>query len=591
MFKLSLTQRYIPAIAMLVIFIISSHIVVSKIVNDNKELAKIINISGKQRMLSQRLIILAQNYYEDPFKKSKAKFTKALDEIKTAHKYLLSKNITKKLDEIYFGKDSLDKHLKIYLKNFDNLLVLSNPIFLKTAREDSASILKQLDSVVKEYERYSTNQLKITSNYEFYIMLITLMILLLEVLFIFRPASKRIDMNTKELINNANELLKNKEYEETVIESNNNAIIAIDWTGKITTYNQKAVEIFGWTKQEMIGTRNLLNIIPAKYKKLHQNASVRYLNTGKSCGVLGKSHELEGLRKDGTIINIKISFGSKYKIKGTIVVANIADTTKETEQNNLMIQQSKMASMGEMMENIAHQWRQPLSVITTAASGVIIEKEYGILDDMVLIQRLESIMENSTFLSQTIDDFSNFFKKSKKKELFLVSDVLTRTQNIINDTFKINEIKLYKNYDNHTTISCLGYSNELSQVVINILNNAKDILIDEKNAKTIKEKIVKIELSKEQNINKNDFDDIVIRIYDSAGGIPDDILPKIFEPYFTTKHQSQGTGIGLYMSSDIIKNRFGGCLRAYNENFIVNDKKYFGACFQIRIPTNIKNSI
>ena len=584
MFNLSLTQRYIPAIVMLVIFIISSHFVVGKIVNDNKELAKIINISGKQRMLSQRLIILGQNYYENPFEKSKTIFVKALNEIKTAHKYLITKNITKKLDEIYFGENGLDKHLKQYLKHFDNLLVLSNPIFLKTAREDSAAILKQLDSVVKEYERYSTNQVKITSQYEFYILLITLMILVLEVLFIFRPAAKKIEEHTKKLIDNTKELLKNKEYEETVIESNNTAIIAIDWTGKITTYNQKAQEMFGWTKQEMIGTRNLLNIIPPKYKKLHQNASAKYLNTGKSCGALGKSHQLEGLRKDGTIFNIKISFGAKYKIKGAIVVANIIDITKEIEQNNLMIQQSKMASMGEMMENIAHQWRQPLSAITTAASGIIVEKEYGILKDSVMLERLESIMDKSNFLSDTINDFSNFFKQSKKREVFLISDVLIKTQNIIKDTYKLNNIKLYKNYDSNIIISCLGYSNELSQVILNILNNAKDILIDKK---TLKDKIVKIELTQEQNINENDFDDIIIRIYDNAGGISDDILPKIFEPYFTTKHKSQGTGIGLYMSSDIINNHFNGCLTASNENFIVDDKKYFGACFQIRIPTNM----
>ncbi len=564
MFKLSLTQRYIPAILLLAIFIISSHLVISNVVNSNKELARIINVSGKQRMLSQRLIILGQNYYENSFKRPE--FVKDLSDIKIAHDYLLSKVLTSKLNEIYYGKNSLDKNLKRYLKHFDNLLLLNNPMFLKLARDESLIILLQLDSAVREYEKFANDKLEIASNYEFYIMITTLLILLLEVFFIFRPASRKIDKNTKEL-------QRNKEYEETVLESNNNAIIAIDWTGKITTYNQKAVELFGWSKEEMLGKRNLLKIIPPKYKELHKNASSNYLNTGISCGVLGNTHELQGIHKDNTIFDIRISFGAKYKTKGAIVVANISDITTEIEQNNLMIQQSKMASMGEMMENIAHQWRQPLSSISTATSGLQFEKEYGMLKDDILNKRLESIMKNTKFLSKTIEDFSNFFKKSKVKDNFLISNVLLKTQNIINDTLKINKIEIFKNYDKNTIISYFGYEDELSQVIISLLNNAKDILIEKK----IENKLIKIELEEEET-------DIIIKIFDNAGGIPDDILSKIFEPYFTTKHRSQGTGIGLYMSTKIINSHFLGNLKAYNTTFKINEKEYYGACLHITIP-------
>ena len=104
----------------------------------------------------------------------------------------------------------------------------------------------------------------------------------------------------------------------------------------------------------------------------------------------------------------------------------------------------------------------------------------------------------------------------------------------------------------------------------------------------IKEKVVKIDIKEDTSKSKNDSNDILIRIYDNAGGIPEDILPKIFEPYFTTKHKAQGTGIGLYMSSEIIHSHFEGCLRAYNDTFQVDDKEYYGACFQIRIP--VKNA-
>ena len=400
-------------------------------------------------------------------------------------------------------------------------------------------------------------------------MLGTLFILLLEVLFIFRPAAKKIEKNTKTLISN-------KEYEETVIESNNNAIIAIDWTGKITTYNQKAVEIFGWTKDEMIGTKKVLNIIPPKYKDLHTNASKKYLKTGNSCGVLGHSHELEGIKKDGTIFPIKISFGSKYKIKGAIVVANISDISREKEQNNILVQQSKMASMGEMMENIAHQWRQPLSTISTAASGIQLEKECGILEDDTLDKRLQGIVDNTAYLSHTIDDFRNFFKQSKVKEKFIVNDILIKVENIVNATFKNSGLVIYKSYNLDINIYCVGFANELSQVLINILNNAKDILIDN----NCENKNIKIILTSKDN-------NITIKIYDNAGGIPEDILPKIFDPYFTTKHKKQGTGIGLYMSSEIIHNHFNGYLRASNTEFQIDNIDYYGACFEICIPTNI----
>jgi len=570
MFKFSLSKRYIPAVILLTVFIILSHVLINNVVNDNKELANIINISGKQRMLSQRLIIAGRDYYEN--KDKIQSFTNLLQEIKQSHEFLVTKTLlNQEIKDIYF-KDKLDKHLRDYLNYFDQFLLSNDPKYLKIARAKSLSILKQLDQAVKAYEKYANNNLKETTDLEFKILIATLILLSLEVLFIFRPAAKQIDKNTLALE-------ETNEYTKTVIESNNNAIIAIDFTGKITTYNKKAEEIFGWTKEEMIGTRNLTRIIPKKYKDKHTKASTNYLKTGISCGVLGKSHELEGLRKDGTIFPIIISFGSKYKIKGAIVVANIIDITIQKEQQNMLIQQSKLASMGEMIQNIAHQWRQPLSAISTAASGLKFEKEFGMLQDEVCYERLDSIIHTTEYLSHTIEDFSNFFKKSTIKEDFNIVEVLIQTENIVKDTYKSKGILLERNYNKEDKIICYGLANELSQVIINIFNNAKDILLE----KEIEPKIVKVEL-------REDHYDIFIKIYDNAGGIPSDILPKIFEPYFTTKHQTQGTGIGLYMSNEIIAKHFKGSLKAYNESFKIEEDEYFGACFEIIIPKSDKNT-
>ena len=270
-FNVSLTKRYIPAVLLIAIFIIVTNLLNSSVITSNEEHGKIINISGKQRMLSQKLVILGKNSITYKNEQSKEKLQDAIVEIASSHRYLLTKVFTKELNDIYYNQ-KLDAELKNYILNFKQLLLTQDEKYLITARTTSDKILKKLDKAVKEYERYAREQLETLASYEFYLMLVTLFILLIEVLFIFRPASKQIEKNAVDMYNE-------QEYKKTIIESNSNAIIAIDWTSKITTYNKKAQEMFGWTKDEMIGSRNLLNIIPEKYKKLHTNSLSSHLPT------------------------------------------------------------------------------------------------------------------------------------------------------------------------------------------------------------------------------------------------------------------------------------------------------------------------
>ncbi|MEA3554787.1 MAG: PAS domain S-box protein [Campylobacterota bacterium] len=568
MLKISLTKRYIPALTLVAIFVIFANYLSQEIIKSNKEYAKIINISGKQRMLSQRLIILATNYHNSKLDSAKKEFVESLQDIESAHKFLLNKVSTQRLRDIYF-KESLDENLINYLSNFHNLIKEDDKKYLKIAIQNSKSILIQLDLVVKEYEKNANDKLEQLSQDEFYLMLLTLFILSLEALFIFRPASIQIDKMIDTITNG-------KEYSDTVVESSNDAIIAIDWTAKITTYNEKAQEIFGWKKEEMMGTRNLLNIIPEKYKKIHTKASNLYLHTGKSKGILGTTVELEAIRKDGTIFPIIISFGSRYKPKGAVVVASIIDISVQKEQEANMIQQSKMASMGEMISNIAHQWRQPLSHISTLSSGALVKKEYGLLSDEEFIKTMNDIDGSVQFLSDTIDDFRNFYKVSKNKELFLLTHSINTMETIIRDSYRKNNIDIVKKIELND-IKCNGIESQLSQVFLNIFNNAKDILVE----KEVETKIVYVNLSQSN-------DKISIKFYDNAGGVPKDILPKVFEPYFTTKEKTQGTGIGLHMSYEIIHKHFNGQISVSNKHFEVDSKEYFGACFEITIPNNVK---
>jgi PAS domain S-box-containing protein len=235
--------------------------------------------------------------------------------------------------------------------------------------------------------------------------------------------------------------------------------------------------------------------------------------------------------------------------------------------NDVITVQSKIVAMGEMIGNIAHQWRQPLNLISTKATGAIFQKEIGSLDDEQLVKSLESINDTAQYLSKTIDTFRNFIKSSSEKQT-----ITTTMQEEINAAISLIDASFHTYFINieieleEEPIEIVLAEGELTQVVINILNNAKDILVENNEDEN---RFVQLNMTKEEN-------NIIITITDNAGGVPEDILPRIFEPYFTTKHQSQGTGLGLNMSYKIVTESMGGKLYVQN----IED----GAKFFIEIP-------
>ena len=237
---------------------------------------------------------------------------------------------------------------------------------------------------------------------------------------------------------------------------------------------------------------------------------------------------------------------------------------KEVDENlkkdRLLSQQQKMISMGQMVENIAHQWRQPLSLITTSVSGLKIKKMLGDLDDEFFNKTLDSVMNTSQYLSSTIDDFRYFFKPQKEKEDFYLENCCNRTIDLLAANFLEKNIKVICRIDD---VKVNGYETELIQVLINLLNNSKDAL--ESSESSENDKFIFIDI-----LRKNDK--AIIKIKDNAGGIDDEILDKVFEPYFTTKHQAQGTGIGLYMCQEIITKHMNGHIDITNTQFKYNQK-------------------
>ena len=270
----------------------------------------------------------------------------------------------------------------------------------------------------------------------------------------------------------------------------------------------------------------------------------------------------------GQMINKNIKKSKVYLDEK--IAQQLAENKKKDE---MLFQQSKMVAMGEMIGNIAHQWRQPLSVISTGATGMQMQKEYGILSDDQFNKTCEDINTNAQYLSKTIDDFRNFIKGNRKKTIFKLKEEMKVFLQLVESSIKTYHIDVI--LDIEENISVNGYKNELTQCLINIFNNAKDILLEIENQK---DRLVFISTE-----IKND-NDVVIKIRDSAGGIPEDILPKIFEPYFTTKHQAQGTGLGLHMTYNLIVDGMNGSIEASNIHYVHNKKDYTGAEFTITIP-------
>ncbi|PHO11739.1 sensor histidine kinase [Malaciobacter marinus] len=244
------------------------------------------------------------------------------------------------------------------------------------------------------------------------------------------------------------------------------------------------------------------------------------------------------------------------------------EINQRMQQEKLLTQQSKLASMGEMIGNIAHQWRQPLSELNAILMNVETRYKFGDFDDKFIENSVFECNEITSYMSNTISDFQNFFKPSKTKVNFNITKACNKAIGILQSSLKHHNIK-YKG-SCEQDILVYGYPNEFSQAILNILSNAKDVLIQ----RNIENPYIHIDVT----IGKKYT---LIHIKDNGRGIEEKYLDRIFEPYFTTKHAKQGTGIGLYMSKQIIEGNMDGILK------VRNNKK--GACFTIKLKNSNDN--
>jgi len=400
-------------------------------------------------------------------------------------------------------------------------------------------------------------------------------------------------------------------YQEAI--ENSNIVSKTDINGIITFVNDEFCRISGYSRGELIGSNHNIvrhpdvpketfellwkkilskQVYKSTVKNLAKNGSTFYVNTTvvPMLDSRGQIEEFIAIRYDVTN-TIKLTEALKKKeeeleqLNATLEERVQAQTmmlrdlnrnlerrvqeelAKNREKERLLFQQARLASMGEMIGNIAHQWRQPLSEL-----GIYM---YKLKKFCMSNQRdtFEETYEDSKRvikkMSQTIDDFRNFFNTNKPKEIFLVNDVIDDALMMLKGTLKSEQITVRVTAEEK--IAVFGYKSELTQVIINLITNAKDAFLE----KTGHNRYIDI------HVARFDGETLTVTVRDNAGGIKQEILEKVFEPYFTTKQASLGTGLGLYMSKMIVENSMNGRIEVCNAGD--------GACFDIKVPIKLED--
>ena len=344
-----------------------------------------------------------------------------------------------------------------------------------------------------------------------------------------------------------------------------------DTKGIITFASEAFCKISGYSKSELVGQNHNIVKHPEMSSKLFKRVWDTITKGNSWYG------ELKNLKKDGNYYWIEANIYPEFDGKDIIGYASIrrditdkkrvkelnknltkrvrAEVEKNIQKDRQMLQQSRLAQMGEMLSMIAHQWRQPLTAISATTNNLTFKL---MMDDNInkeeFTKEISLISDYSQHLSKTIDDFRNFFKTNKDKEVSTLTEIVNSTLSIVQTSVENKNIIIKS--DLQCEVKLHTYPNEIKQVILNLIKNAEDILLEKK----IKTPIITIKTI--CGVDNN----CTITIQDNAGGIPEDIINKVFDPYFSTKLEKDGTGLGLYMSKIIVEEHCGGFIEVSNDN-------------------------
>lgn len=352
----------------------------------------------------------------------------------------------------------------------------------------------------------------------------------------------------------------------------------ISHKGKIIEVNTQALKIFGYNTKEEAEGELLIHFIAedsrTKVAKqlscdstdiyeanlVHRNGTVfPALLRGRKIG--------HGDLRLSAVVDLSELKAAQYALQTlneSLETQVKEQIEKNRQQEMILFQQSRHAQMGEMISMIAHQWRQPLNVLSLLSQNVVFKYKLQKLDDKVMDEFKEDCMRQIMQMSKTIDDFRDFFKPDKSKKVFDIKQALSHTVEMVKPIVAAHGVTISFQSEEHLMVE--SYPNEFGQSIINILNNAKDVLLESCG-----------DFSKQIKVCAKRMEDerILITIEDNGGGIDASVMPYIFEPYFSTKGAQHGTGLGLYMSKIIIEEHMHGNIQ------VTNTSK--GACFEIII--------
>jgi PAS domain S-box-containing protein len=340
---------------------------------------------------------------------------------------------------------------------------------------------------------------------------------------------------------------------------NNNVIYTeTDLKGKITAVSNRFAEISNFKKEELMGRQHNIVRHPDVAKETFKDMWETIKNNKEWSG------EIKNLKKGGGYYWVKATVSPLYDDNNTKIgyCSVRQDITNEKEQLQALQNQAKLSAMGEMIGMIAHQWRQPLTTINAIMSKLDLKKSMGNMTDEVWETNIKKHKELVNYMDETINDFLSFFQKREKKEVLCLSAVIRKPYKLVEALYIKHQIKFQIDTNNNKEYEIdIG---KLEQVLMNLYKNSADEMIKRNQT----DGIIKVSANIEDKI-------LTIKVKDNAGGVPEDIIEDIFNPYFSTKEKN-GTGLGLYMSKIIIENQLKGKLTVENENE--------GAVFNISFP-------
>jgi PAS domain S-box-containing protein len=347
-------------------------------------------------------------------------------------------------------------------------------------------------------------------------------------------------------------------YYQTLFDAANDAIL-IGREGRLSECNHKAEEIFGLPREELL-QKKVLDLSPAYQQDGTRSPDSLAAIIASARGGEQQFFRWSFCRADGSEFPASVTLKIFTLNDEELTLASIRDISKRVDAEGQLMQAQKLAAVGEMLGAIAHQWRQPLNTLSTYISSL----EAAQYNDLLTKPFIDKLVAGATaqihFMSKTIDDFRNFFRPAKKKEPVDVFGVIISAVKLMEAQMKHGNITLtVKNRAGADALIVYGYQGEFIHVIVNILANARDAILENRMGRGESDgDTIEIAVS-------CDRDWVTIDIGDTGGGIPEHLLPQIFNPYYTTKGASSGTGMGLYMAKMIVEKEMGGELLAAND--------------------------